>query len=237
MSKFVLLHGAFHGGWCWALVADRLRRAGHVVHTPTQTGLGERRHLLSRDITVETFVLDLVNVMEAEELTDAVLVGHSFGGNAISGAADRVPHRLRHLIYLDSMVLENGETPFAGLSPEVAQARRQQALTSSNGLSVPVPAPSVFGVPDGPGADWLMRRLTPHPLNTYETPLRLRHPLGNGLPCTYIACVDPIYPALESSRQRVRDRPGWTWRDLATGHDAMITAPAALSELLIEIAG
>jgi pimeloyl-ACP methyl ester carboxylesterase len=237
MSTFVLLHGAFHGGWCWAWVAERLRRNGHRVFTPTQTGLGERAHLLTREISLETFVLDLVNMLEAEELTDAVLVGHSFGGNAISGAADRVPGRVRHLIYLDSMVLEDGETPFSGLSSDVAQARRQLAMTSSEGLSVPVPAPSVFGVPDGPGAEWLKRRLTPHPLNTYETPLQLRHKLGNGLPCTYIACVDPIYPALEGSRRRVKGRAGWDWRELATGHDAMITAPEALANMLIDIAG
>src|SRR6202162_6625093 len=84
-QTFVLVHGAWHGGWCWSRVADRLRTAGHQVFTPTQTGLGERKHLLSRDITLDTFTRDIANVIETEELSDIILVGHSFGGNAISG--------------------------------------------------------------------------------------------------------------------------------------------------------
>src|SRR5947208_2776826 len=107
-KTYVLLHGAFHGAWCWRDVADRLRAAGHRVTTPTQTGLGERRHLLSAQITLDTFVEDLVEHLESEELEAAILVGHSFGGNAISGAADRVPGRIRHLVYLDAMILEDG---------------------------------------------------------------------------------------------------------------------------------
>ena len=111
-NTFVLLHGAWHGGWCWHDVAVLLRAQGHSVTAPTQTGLGERRHLLSGAITLETFVQDLVEHLEAEEIEDAILVGHSFGGMAISGAADRVPQRIRHLVYLDSMVLEDGQAFF-----------------------------------------------------------------------------------------------------------------------------
>src|SRR5579862_2405263 len=87
VQAFVLVHGAWHGGWCWSRVADRLRAKGHVVFTPT-TGLGERKHLLSKDITLDTFTADIVNLIECEELNDMVLVGHSFGRNAISGVAD-----------------------------------------------------------------------------------------------------------------------------------------------------
>ena len=111
MTTFVLLHGAFHGGWCWARVAPILRAAGHTVFTPTQTGLGERAHLLHPGITLTTFVDDVVGVLETEELTDVVLVGHSFGGAAITGAAERVKHRLRHLVYLDSAIPQSGRSP------------------------------------------------------------------------------------------------------------------------------
>src|ERR1700729_4499027 len=96
-QTFVLVHGAWHGGWCWSRVADRLRSAGHRVFTPTQTGLGERKHLLSKDITLDIFTKDIANVIEAEELNNIVLVGHSFGGLAISGVADAMPERIRHL--------------------------------------------------------------------------------------------------------------------------------------------
>ena len=236
MTNFVLLHGAFHGGWCWRDVAAPLRAHGHIVFTPTQTGLGERRHLLSADITLDTFVQDLVEVMIAEDITDAVLVGHSFGGNAISGVADLMPERVRHLVYLDSMILEHGDSPFSRLRPEVA-AERTRLAQASGGLSIPPPAPAAFGVPDGAGADWLRERLTPHPFATFTSKLTLRHPVGNGRPCTYIVCTDPIYGPLQSSRDWVQGRPGWAWREIATGHDAMVTAPGALAAMLEEIAG
>jgi pimeloyl-ACP methyl ester carboxylesterase len=95
---FVLVHGAWHGGWCWEKVAAILRGQGHEVHTPTQTGLGERAHLMSRAITLDTFVDDIANVLTFTNLDDVVLVGHSFGGNAISGVADRMPERIRKLV-------------------------------------------------------------------------------------------------------------------------------------------
>src|ERR1700744_531381 len=111
-QTFVLVHGAWHGGWCWSRVADRLRSAGQLGFTPTQTGLGERKHLLSKDITLDTFARDIANVIEAEELSNIVLVGHSFGGLAISGVADAMPDRIRHLVYLDSLMVEGGKRPF-----------------------------------------------------------------------------------------------------------------------------
>jgi pimeloyl-ACP methyl ester carboxylesterase len=141
-QTFVLVHGAWHGGWCWSRVADGLRAAGHHVFTPTQTGLGERKHLLSKDVTLDTFTRDIANVIEAEELTNVVLVGHSFGGLAISGVADAMPERIRHLVYLDSLMVEGGKSPFDSLPPDVVAARRKAAEESSGGLSLPAPPPS-----------------------------------------------------------------------------------------------
>ena len=137
-QTFVLVHGAWHGGWCWSRVADRLRAAGHQVFTPTQTGLGERKHLLSKDITLDTFTKDIVNVIEAEELSNIVLVGHSFGGLAITGTADAMPERIRHLVYLDSLMVEGGKSPFDSLPPDVVAARRKAADETSGGLSLPI---------------------------------------------------------------------------------------------------
>lgn len=124
-QTYILLHGAWHGGWCWRSVADTLRARGHRVFTPTQTGLGERKHLLTPDITLETFVQDLLNVLEMEELTQVILVGHSFGGLAISGAADRAPARIRNLVYLDSVILQDGQAVFGVLPTDVVAARRK----------------------------------------------------------------------------------------------------------------
>ncbi len=230
-KTFVLLHGAFHGGWCWKRVAAPLRARGHRVTTPTQTGLADRRHLMSREITLTTFVDDLVNHLHYEDLTGVVLVGHSFGGNALSGAAERVPWRIAELVYLDSMVIEGGMTPFDGLPPERVSERVRLAEESSGGISIPPPPASVFGVPDPADAAWLEARMTPHPLSTYRSPLPIQGPPGNGLPGRYVTCTDPIYHPLESVRRWVA-QAGWPVEEIATGHDAMITAPAALVDML-----
>jgi pimeloyl-ACP methyl ester carboxylesterase len=236
---FVLQHGAWHGGWCWERVADRLRAQNHRVFTPTSTGLGERKHLISKDTTVEVFVTDLVNMIEAEELSNVVLVGHSFGGIAISGAADRVAPRLRQLVYLDAVILQPGQSALSAVPPEVA-AQRREAIRAAGGVSLAVPPPAFFGITEGPDAEWLQRRLTPHPAATYDSPLDIRNPVGNGLPATYIGCtVNPlasIEPMRQWARKRAADRDGWTYQELPTVHNAMMTAPDLLTRALLQIA-
>ena len=234
MTTFVLLHGAFHGAWCWARVAPLLRAAGHTVFTPTQTGLGDRAHLLSKHITLATFVDDLVAVLETEELTDAVLVGHSFGGNAITGAAARVPNRIRHLVYLDAVIPEPGVAPLDAAVPEIAAERRALAAQTGN-VSIAPPDPTVFGVPNGPDADWIRRRLTPQPFGAMNTGIAFEGPPGNNLPATYVFCTHPIYQSLEWARKRARALP-WAWREIAAGHDCMVTAAGLTADLLMEIA-
>lgn len=233
-KTFVLLHGAWHGAWCWSKVAPALRAAGHVVYTPTQTGVGERSHLLSKDITLDTFVKDLVNVLEFEDLKDVVLVGHSFGGIGITGAADRVPSRIRHLVYLDSLILQNGQSPFSVLPPDVVAARRKLAQESSGGLSLPVPDPKAFGVTDPTDTAWLKAKCTPHPLSTYEDSLKLKGPVGNGLPATYVA-VKPDYAPLVNSRAFAKAQKDWRYVEMDAGHDAMVTSPKSLIGLLLNV--
>lgn len=235
MTDFVLLHGAWHGAWCWARVTPLLRAAGHRVFTPTQTGLGDRAHLAHPGITLETFVQDLVAVIETEELTEAVLVGHSFGGHAITGAAERMPERIRHLIYLDAAIPRDGVAPL-DLIPKASAEKRRQAAAETGTFTLPPPPTAAFGLAPGPDADWVARRLTPHPFGSMSTALRLRHPPGNGRPCTYIACTDPPYMGLAGARALAQEQPGWAWRELATGHDAMVSAPHETAALLMEIA-
>jgi pimeloyl-ACP methyl ester carboxylesterase len=235
-NTYVLVHGAWHGAWCWRDVAAALRGMGHQVTTPTQTGLGERAHLLSKDITLDTFVTDIVNHIETEELTDVILVGHSFAGTSITGTADRIPERIRHLVYLDGVIVEDGHNAFSTLPPDVAATRRKLAAEDGHGLFMPAPLPSAFGIPEThPLTGWVRRRLTPHPVGTYEDLFSLRHPIGNGRPRTYVACTNPLNPTTESARQWVRKQDGWTWHELATGHDAMILEPAEVARLLAAI--
>ena len=232
---FVLVHGGFHGGWCWGEVARRLRGGGHTVYTPTQTGCGERSHLLSKSITLDTFVDDIANVLLWEDLRDVVLVGHSFGGNTISGVADRMPERIRQLVYLDAIMLENGQTMFGQLGPEVAHARTQ-AAQASGGLAIAPPPPEAFGIRDQAQARFVQAHLTSHPLGTYTSPLKLAHRVGNGLAAVYVQCTDPVFAGLQASRDWVRSN-GMKTVDIATGHDAMVTAPELLCDLLLALAG
>ena len=231
---FVLVHGVWHGGWCWSRVADKLRERGHRVTTPTHTGLGERSHLLSPAITMDTFVEDIVAHLMWEDLKDVVLVGHSFGGAPISGAADRIPERIKRLIYLDAAVMEDGETWFGLLPPETAAARKEAAQEVTGGLSLPVGPVESFGVENPSDVAFLEGRLTPHPLATFSTPLRLKGPCGNGLPAHYITCTDPVYVPAKLGLGRARDK-GWPVSELAAGHDAMVIAPQATADLLERI--
>lgn len=230
-KTYVLVHGAWHGGWCWRHVADLLRARGHRVFTPTLTGLGERRHHLSRDISLATFVADVAGVIEAEELEDLILVGHSHGGAVISGVADTMPERIRALVYLDATILKNGESAFGVLPAEVVEERRRK-VTEAGGLAMPVPEVTAFGIPaDHPRAEWVRRRLTPHPVGSYESPLVLANPVGNGRPSTYISCTDPLYLPMEPARAYAR-QAGWNFIEMPTGHDAMVLEPEALAGLL-----
>lgn len=229
-KTYVLVHGAWHGGWCWSKVADPLRSQGHHVFTPTLTGLGERSHLLSPQITLDTFMQDIANVLVWEDLNDVILVGHSFAGLVISAVADQLPTRIRHLVYLDAFILENGQSAFDTLAPELVK-RLRDAARQTNAL--PAPRPASLGLTQSEDIAFVESRLTPHPIGSYEAAFQLQHPIGNGLPATYLACTQPSFAAMASSHQYVRkNAPHWNWRELATSHDAMVSAPALVLEAL-----
>lgn len=231
---FVLVHGAWHGGWCWREVASRLRAAGHQVYTPTLTGLGERAHLLRADTGLSTCIDDIGAVIDAEELRDVVLVGHSFAGVVISGVADRFASSIRQLVYLDALVVQAGRSALSVFPPEVQRERSR--TIDAEGWRMAIPEASKFGVSDPQQVAWLERRLTPHPLKAYTEPLALTHGLGNGLRKTYVAVTDPAYAPLANVRDWVRTQPDWEYRELQAGHDAMLTSPEALAALLCELA-
>ncbi|HVE08524.1 MAG TPA: alpha/beta fold hydrolase [Paraburkholderia sp.] len=234
---FVLVHGAWHGGWCWRFVVERLIARGHRVFAPTLTGQGERHHLLAAVTSLDVAIADIENLLEAEELDNVVLVGHSYGGLVASGVADRNAHRLRSLIFLDSLLVESGQSAMDVLPRNVVEERLESVKQSGQTLAMPVPGLGGTGIPeDHPLAGWVRRRMTPHPLATYQTPLKLRHPLGNGLPRTYVHCAEPSYPTLEPVRQKIRAMSGWEWAEIASGHDAMVLHPDLLTDLLEELA-
>ncbi|SET51019.1 alpha/beta hydrolase family protein [Oceanicella actignis] len=231
MARFVLVHGAFHGAWCWRFVAEILRARGHEVSAPTLTGLGERRHLLSPRVEMQTFCADVLNHLRYEDAREAVLVGHSFAGAPISKAAELAPERVARLVYLDAMLLEGDETPFDVFPPATRATREALAHAHDGGVSIPPPAPESFGVGDPAQAAWLAERLTPHPLATYRTAARLGRPPGAEFAKVYVHCVAPDYAPLRWAAARAREA-GWPIQTLAAGHDAMVTAPQAVADLL-----
>lgn len=235
IKTFVLVHGAWHGGWCWAQVAQALRAFGHRVYTPTLTGLGERSHLLGANITIDTFVRDVENVLVWENLHEVILVGHSFGGLTITGVADRVPQRLQQLVYLDAFILGSGVSTFDSLPSATVAKMREAAREFGQGLALPAPKPKAFGLTEDAHMDFVAKRLTPQPLAPYETALQLNHPIGNRLPCTYWHCTAPSYAPLEGSRQWVKAQADWGWAEMATGHDAMVAAPELVVKHLLEL--
>lgn len=232
--NFVLVHGAWHGGWCWRDVAAALRTAGHRVFTPTLTGLGERAHLLNPDVRLSTFIRDICAVIEAEELHEVVLVGHSFAGLVITGVADLMPQRLDQLVYLDALIVQSGQSALSILPLDV-QTERSRTI-DDEGLRMAIPSADKFGVFESEQVAWLTRQLTPHPINAYREALQLQHPFGNGLRKTYIAVTEPWYPPLQVLRDWIRTQGDWRWRELAAGHDAMLTSPAALTTMLMALA-
>ena len=233
----VLVHGAWGGAWIWRRVLGPLRSAGHEVHAATLTGDGERAHLLDPGIRLATHVADVVGLVQAEELSDVVLVGHSYGGMVVTGAADRLlqqqPRAVRHIVYIDAMVPLPGEGWGDPHSPEVVAARTAAALANNHAL--PPPDPADFGI-TGPDRDWLLRRQVAHPFGPYRDPLHFDGERWAALPRSFIDCVQPAYPTIAAMRQRVRSLPGFRVLEMQTGHCPMVSEPAALVQHLLAAA-
>lgn len=237
LRSFVLVHGAWHGGWCWRRVADVLRARGHRVFAPSLTGLGDRAHLFSKDISLQTHVADILSVVETEELSDFVLVGHSYGGLVISGVADVLRERVSHYVYLDARVpsdMSPGTSfSWSGFdSPEIREARLKSVQEQGKGSALPSPPPSAFAVTEPSDAAWLQRHLRPMPVQTYIGTFTFKSSGSNGLKRTYIAAVKPPYAALVSAHNLVRNDPTWSFTTIEAGHDSMVTAPDELAALL-----
>lgn len=242
MANFVLVHGAWHGAWCWRRVVERLSAQGNRAHAVTLTGLGEREHLLSPLVTLETHIADVANTLIAEELDDVVLAVHSYAGMLGTAVADRWGERLRHLVYVDAVVPKPGES-WSSTQASATREARIAAAEASDDYSFPPPDPAVFGL-EAEDHAWVKRRQTPHPGHTYQA--RLDFDVGRvaAVPRTFIDCTRPPLATIDAIRRRVRDPNFWNgaWApgarlvELATGHDPMVSAPEDLTRLLLEAA-
>jgi len=234
MASVVLAHGAWSAAWGWKKMRPLLQARGHALYTPTYTGLGERAHLASREVGLQTHIADVLGTLEFEDLRDVVLVGHSYGGMVATGVADRARARLRRLVYLDAFVPRDGQSLLDLLPADVRERMREAARTAGDGWRVPPnPVP-----PDTSETDlaWLMPRRVMHPLRAFEEPIRLSGPEGAAprayIYCTRIAPGDVFGPFAE----RARREAGWQYLELEASHSPNVTAPEALAALLEKLA-
>ncbi|HEY0583389.1 MAG TPA: alpha/beta fold hydrolase [Chloroflexota bacterium] len=234
MATFVLVHGAWHGGWCWQRVASRLRTAGHEVYTPTLTGLGERVHLVHPGIDLQTHITDVVNLMHYEDLRDVVLVGHSYAGMVVTGVADRVADRVAHLVFLDAFLPQPGQSLHDILGPEMAGGQRAAADAEGDGWRVP-PLVPIFGIEGAADLAWATPKFTAQPLGTLTQGVQYRTPLeAQPFTRTYIQAAGRDNGVFGPIAERLRGEPTWRVHVVDTGHDVMITRPAELTELLLD---
>ena len=242
MANFVLVHGAWHGSWCWQRVTAALTAQGHRVHAVTLTGLGERAHLLSPAVTLETHIQDVLAVMACEELSDVVLAVHSYAGMIGTAVADRAGARLKHLVYVDAVLPKPGES-WSSTQSSATRQQRIAAAEASPDYSFGAPDPSVFGLHDADQA-WVRRRQTPHPGHTYQMPLNFDVQRVAAVARTYVSCTEPALATIAPSRLRLKEpgfwggawAPGATLHELKTGHDPMISDPVALTRILQDCA-
>lgn len=233
MAVFLVAHGAWSAGWAWKKMHPLMRAAGHDLFTPTYTGLGERRHLLSPGIGLETHIRDILGVIECEDLRDFILIGHSYGGMVATAVADRAADRIAQLVYLDAFVPRDGESLFDLSHPADRERMEKSAREAGDGCVPANPVP-----PDTPAKDvpWIMARRMSHPVATFAQPVRLTRTEPE-MPRTYIYCrrVQPNDPFGRFS-ERARREPGWRYHEMDASHSPHITAPQELAALLDGIA-
>jgi len=231
---FVLVHGAWHGGWCWQRVADQLRGAGHTVFTPTLTGLGERSHLMRADVGLGTHITDVVNAMAWEQLDDVVLCGHSYGGFIISGVAEQKGAAIRSIVFLDAFMPRDGDSVRDLTGPAVRDAIAA-AIERGDACLAPRSA-EAFGVNPADRA-WVDRLCVPHPIATFTDKIKLTGAVDRIARKTYVRAGSYANPGFDRALEAVKSDPSWRSCSVACGHDVMVDAPERLCEILVEAAG
>jgi len=224
-KTIVFVHGAWGGGWDYRNLEQMLEDKGHHVQRITLTGLGERSHLMSGDINLDTHIMDVVNTLTTDDLEDVILVGHSYGGMVITGVADRVPERIRHLVYIDAMLPRDGESVFSLLFKGEKERFMELVNTRGGGISLP---------PFWPG--WEQTKDVPHPIGTFQQPISLGNPAAAKLPATYVLTIEEGADTDDFSvyAERAKSR-GWNYHEWRTNHTPQRTMPEQYVELLANL--
>jgi hypothetical protein len=233
-KTFALIHGAWHGGWCWRRVADLLQMAGHKVYAPTLTGLGERSHLLAPNVNLDTHIADIVNLFHWENLENVCVVAHSYAGWPASGALEAVRDRVSSIVWLDAFLPADGQRGF-----DLANAQSRASTTAAlerGEIGRPPPGAAYFGVNEQDRA-WVDAMLTPQPVAVAMQPIRLTGARETIARKAYIRAPSYPQPAFEAAYARCQADPSWrTYAAKNSGHDVMVDAPEWLAEVLIAAA-
>jgi pimeloyl-ACP methyl ester carboxylesterase len=233
MSKtFVLVHGAWHGGWCWARVAKLLRAQGHTVFTPTLTGLGERAHLFGPGITLTTHITDVVNLMKWEKLDGVVLCGHSYGGIVISGVAEQMERAISSIVFLDAFLPHNGEAVEDVTAPVIKEAMRVAREKGEHGIP---PRPAAFFNVNEKDRAWVDSLCGPQPLQTFAERITLTGARERVAKKSYIRAGNYTNPGFDRALGEVKADPSWRTYSVPCGHDVMVDMPDKLAEILVEV--
>ncbi len=228
-TVFVLVHGAWHGGWCWKKVKVLLENAGYPVYTPTLTGLGERSHLLHEEVGLDIHIQDIVSVLEYEDLKNVVLVGHSYGGMVITGVAGKVAERLSHLIYFDAFLPENGKALKDYLPGN--NSENNQPQEKRDWKVPPRSTAAEFGVREKEDIEWAEKRLGPQSAKTFMQPVTIENPIPDSIKKVYIQLTDDS-PWFVEAAERAQKNGVQYYKFLGGGHDAMISQPEEITTIL-----
>jgi pimeloyl-ACP methyl ester carboxylesterase len=229
-KTFVLVHGAWHGGWCWRHVSDALVKQGHRVFSPTLTGLGERSHLLNKSVNLTTHITDIVNVIQFEDLNNVVLVGHSYGGIIISGVAEQVADRISSIVFLDAFLPEDGETLLQKSSPAFVAAINGAIEKGESGIKPPPAA--AFGVAEKDQA-WVNGKTTAQPVGTYTEPAVFKGGRDRIATKTYVRAKGYKSATFDANLAKVKDSGKWKTLELDIGHDVMVIDPAQVTSIIL----
>jgi pimeloyl-ACP methyl ester carboxylesterase len=231
MATFVLVHGAWHGGWCWQRVTRQLTDKGHRVFAPSLTGLGDRAHLLGPDVNLSTHVQDIAGIFDSYDLDDVVLCGHSYGGLVITAIADRMPGNVHSLVYLDALVPEDGQSMFDTI-PQEAVDEFEASTARGDGFSVPPMSGEQFGVNDQ-DVGWMNEKCCNHPIGCFSEHLALSGAHKRVRRRTYILACGFDHPSTKAHYAAFEDDPDWGAVVMQGGHDLMIDNPTAVAEVLL----
>jgi len=227
-KTFVLVHGSWAGGWIWRPVANLLESGGHKVFTPTLTGVGERSHLLNDKVNLSTHITDIVNVIKWEQLNNLILVGHSYGGNVITGVTEQVEPAIRSIVFLDAFVPEDGPLPQAQI---IVDAIREAKTKGESGIK---PPPIKFFQNDEQSNAWLGARLTPMPIGSYTDSIVVTGARERIRKKIFVRATRYRQDPFEAAYNKVRSNPTWTTFELMCGHHAMVDVPERVTQILLD---